>query len=1067
ELLAELKNLEAHDLSDAGRSLNAVFDYLNAYRFSSGLEAIGNGRYIGSNEATIIMWFTDGTQFLALDRNLPVVSNRLNIPGLRSPGSQTYIEPFRWDQKLITFILVPDGAPYNNEVVSMSNAMNGDAFRIGSAKTLQQTIENCMGAVKPPHPHVLPSLAIAVTVRLTVWMEEVDESGNTRKAPIKTDLYPLKDDGRTFPIPEAFWVDSKLAHPPPKHAHPIICYQPSDTVYNIPHGLPFDRKARNVLASSYCLPLFPPPTPIIDISGQLYVKNSGREPGLGSPFGFLKVSSASRGGVNMYILPYNFPRIFKLLEQMNRNPSLKNNIPSNWRKAFTAYFESIPVYYHQPLKTFMDKMGLAGAILPPMIANTSGYPISALESRLKEQAKADFEKNYPVSRSKVQSVVKAQASATPASEAAAKPALAAGANVASVPLCENAFDVPRTRLLGELSLLKTTFEVLMEPQPKKRSQEDEDRLHSVPISEMGNYQNHPKFQKTQPLRDPFETDDEMNSRLSRDPFGNPWVVKSKGAISSDEASNEASVLGGGLTERSNMKRKRGTRRLSRSPMSPTLGPSSPAASESSVTSTASSLMSLIPNMASGRTYTFALDNSMTMEDWTSGKVSLSTAVELYKTSVEEQRMRKDEPTPVNPPVAEMAEDTATVPATPASKVGAEAVESDGDADPFSNEPLPMLLEHYLDDPDSFKRRNSEVDSATTPLPDRTRKRSNSPPAEIADFLASPQEALHSIPVQPSVFRGIPLQGRRPEFVVDLGLLAGVGRPQGAPPLQQAPPSFPGLPQETARLPPSAVPLETGQIFGSFPPHIPPPPPPHVPPPPPPSAAEPAAVGRRRDPRLLNNKRPEPSEMPAPARPGAVFSELEPPLKKLREDSGTSHASVNGGGDNRYELPTTAGDGPGMHKTTRPSSGDRAGVPGRDPFPGVGPAAVPNATSSGGWERTAARMNTSIVKAGTYTMVEVEGEQKGEKGGGMVIPGTLVGMTRRIIGATAFRLVLAEAMGGEEGGEEVDAELRRMGGEVARGEAVVRVAREEDFVDAAGLGEARARRCLSQCATGIV
>ena len=44
------------------------------------------------------------------------------------------------------------------------------------------------------------------------------------------------------------------------------------------------------------------------------MRNSGKEEGLGSPFGILKVSAAAGGGgVHMYILPYNYPKFFKIV----------------------------------------------------------------------------------------------------------------------------------------------------------------------------------------------------------------------------------------------------------------------------------------------------------------------------------------------------------------------------------------------------------------------------------------------------------------------------------------------------------------------------------------------------------------------------------------------------------------------------------------------------------------------------------------------------------------------------------------------------------------------------------
>ena len=45
---------------------------------------------------------------------------------------------------------------------------------------------------------------------------------------------------------------------------------------------------------------------------QIFIRNSGRQEGLGSPFGFLKANS-TLSCVNLFVLPYNYPKLFPLL----------------------------------------------------------------------------------------------------------------------------------------------------------------------------------------------------------------------------------------------------------------------------------------------------------------------------------------------------------------------------------------------------------------------------------------------------------------------------------------------------------------------------------------------------------------------------------------------------------------------------------------------------------------------------------------------------------------------------------------------------------------------------------
>jgi hypothetical protein len=45
----------------------------------------------------------------------------------------------------------------------------------------------------------------------------------------------------------------------------------------------------------------------------LFMKNSAQKAGMGQPFGFFRVGGA--GSVNLYLLPYDFPRLFRILSK--------------------------------------------------------------------------------------------------------------------------------------------------------------------------------------------------------------------------------------------------------------------------------------------------------------------------------------------------------------------------------------------------------------------------------------------------------------------------------------------------------------------------------------------------------------------------------------------------------------------------------------------------------------------------------------------------------------------------------------------------------------------------------
>ncbi|KAJ3208024.1 hypothetical protein HDU67_007076 [Dinochytrium kinnereticum] len=105
-----------------------------------------------------------------------------------------------------------------------------------------------MGAQKPPHSGISPQLPVAVNSQLTIIIDAqilnmafLKAKGTPCREPQKTDLFPMKEEGKTLPIPESYWVDPRLALPPARTAFPIISYQTIDTTFNIPQSLPFDR----------------------------------------------------------------------------------------------------------------------------------------------------------------------------------------------------------------------------------------------------------------------------------------------------------------------------------------------------------------------------------------------------------------------------------------------------------------------------------------------------------------------------------------------------------------------------------------------------------------------------------------------------------------------------------------------------------------------------------------------------------------------------------------------------------------------------------------------------------
>ncbi|KAJ3083068.1 Integrator complex subunit 6, partial [Physocladia obscura] len=366
EILKELKNLTATDMSNPGQAFHSVFEFLNVYRFQAGLETIGEGRYIGLFESTIVI--------------TAITQSKIVIPGLKTPGANVYFEPFRWDQKMFTFVLSSPTQTIDWEIAAMSNAMHSDneVYAIWTKDAMKKCIENGMAVQKPPHPEVRPQYASFMTPSVWVMMEESNGDKPALKK-FKMNIFPQHEQGITFPLPESYWVDDRLNIPPVRSAIPVITYSKTPVASNIPNGFPYDRFTidqapwEELIAASELKPLF--------------VKNSFKKEGQGEPIGFIKKSAnATRGNsVMMYILPYNFPRLFKLIEILNKTPSMKAAPPSYWMAEFRQYLAEIPPYYHAKLKTMMAKLRLDHLMSPSLMPPIKDWPISNYKATVVNQ----------------------------------------------------------------------------------------------------------------------------------------------------------------------------------------------------------------------------------------------------------------------------------------------------------------------------------------------------------------------------------------------------------------------------------------------------------------------------------------------------------------------------------------------------------------------------------------------------------------------------------------------------------------------------------------------------------
>ncbi|XP_072370308.1 integrator complex subunit 6 isoform X1 [Scyliorhinus torazame] len=556
----ELKNLQAVGLSTLGQSLRTSFDLLNLNRLVTGIDNYGQGRNPFFLEPSIIVTITDGNKLT----NSSGIQDELHLP-LNSPlpGSELTKEPFRWDQRLFSLVLrLPGLMPSETEqlgsvpsdesaITPMCEVTGGRSYCVCTQRMLLQCLESLVQKVQSgvvlnfektgPDPAsvgedgILEALKSAPPFGPHLWH-------SCHK------LIYVRPNHKTgvpvghWPIPESFWPDQNSPTLPPRNAHPVVKFSCVDCDPMVIDKLPFDKyELEPSPLTQYILERKSPHT-----CWQVYVNNSGKYSDLGHPFGYVKASTALNC-VNLFVMPYNYPVLLPLLDDLFKVHKLKPVM--KWRQAFENYLKTMPPYYIGPLKKALRMMGAPNLIAEGVDYGLSYSVISYLK-KLSQQAKLESDRIISsVGKKPLQeSAIKVKNRSNSLSLAHRKdlkqimmgitgelPYRLLDLNVKEFAgfqigilnkdlkpqSYKNAYDIPRRNLLDQLTrmrlnLLKTVHAPL--------KGQDEDQVHSVPIAQMGNYQEFLKHVPS-PLR---ELDPDQPRRLHT--FGNPFKLDKKGMM---------------------------------------------------------------------------------------------------------------------------------------------------------------------------------------------------------------------------------------------------------------------------------------------------------------------------------------------------------------------------------------------------------------------------------------------------------------------------------------------------------------------------------------------------------
>ncbi|KAM4695619.1 integrator complex subunit 6-like [Rhinophrynus dorsalis] len=344
-----------------------------------------------------------------------------------------------------------------------------------------------------------------------------------------------------WPIPESFWPDQNSPTLPPRSAHPVVRFSCVDCEPMVIDKLPFDKyELEPSPLTQYILERKSPHT-----CWQVFVSSSGKYSEIGQPFGYLKASTTLTC-VNLFVMPYNYPVLLPLLDDLFKVHKLKPTL--KWRQTFDNYLKSMPPYFLMPLKKALRMMGAPNLISENLDCGLSYSVISYLK-KLSQQTKIESERIISSVGKKApqETGIKVKNNSTRLSlinNRDFKQLLQGITGETAIRLSEinvkefpgfqvgllnkdlkpqayrNAYDIPRQNLLDQLTRMRTN---LLKTH-KLIVGQDEDCLHSVPVAQMGNYQEYLKSMPS-PLR---EIDPDQPKRLHT--FGNPFKQDKKGMM---------------------------------------------------------------------------------------------------------------------------------------------------------------------------------------------------------------------------------------------------------------------------------------------------------------------------------------------------------------------------------------------------------------------------------------------------------------------------------------------------------------------------------------------------------
>ncbi|CDW58583.1 integrator complex subunit 6 [Trichuris trichiura] len=593
----ELRTLSASGFTKLGSALSNAFHLLNINRLQSGIDNFGHGRYPHWLEPAVVIVFTDGNAITSSNG----ITDELDVPRSSAMGSELISEPFRWDQRIFAIVLrmsadlapnqqetpgiiEPDGSPID----AMCDATGGRSYRITSMRMLNQCLESLVlklqtgvvlcfekfgNDVVPSEQSLDCSLDgedsdVQVELSNEEELKSPDSSCSstaswhkTRKMIYVPRISPRGYAVSHWPIPENFWPDPMMTSLPTRTAVPVVKFSCRFQEPDLLTDFPFDK---------YELEPSPLTKYILDLKKpkhcwHTFLPGSSRYSDLGCPFGFLK-ASWSLCTVSLFVLPYDFPTLFSLIEELRKKLSGKPT--AQWCLRFEEYVNSIPPYYMQPLKNAMQRIGFV-RLVPEVPENFLNVSVLVYLSNVKGRAKEEFQQlcasvGQNGKETLESNIFNIEAPSLPAEkendDQASVSALELTDDQDDLTLCldsddsqptarENEFTypdtsvrvIPRNQLMHLIQQLRlslghpSVYDSIMLPAAADSPTVVEDQ-NAVPVASMGNYQEHLK-RVAPPLRD-IEP-----APARQQAFGNPFKVDKRMLVDETDIGSNFQVNG--------------------------------------------------------------------------------------------------------------------------------------------------------------------------------------------------------------------------------------------------------------------------------------------------------------------------------------------------------------------------------------------------------------------------------------------------------------------------------------------------------------------------------------------